>query len=147
MWKNTFLYSIVGNYLRLHSLALLGPKRRGGGGGKDTPIISTFFWFSVSHFVKKKTIGNSFENTCLNYWSKDKKITRESLESESSKSPPPQDYWTSGLLCIVLHNLHSPTLPKPNAATCYSILYIFWGLFTLHNSYPSCFIGQFKVVN
>jgi len=29
-----------------------GPK--GGGGGKDTPIISTLFWFSVSHFVKKK---------------------------------------------------------------------------------------------
>jgi len=46
-------------------------------------------------------------------------------KSESSKSPTPQDYCTSGHLCIVLHNLHSPTLPKPNAATCYSIVDIF----------------------
>ena len=89
MWKNTFLYFIVGNYLRLHSLALLGPEgRERGGGGKVTPIISILFWFSFSHFERKKTIWNSFENTCLINWSKDKKITRESLDSESSKSPP-----------------------------------------------------------
>ena len=120
MWKNTFLYFILGN------LALLGPEGRGGGGKLVTPIISISFWFSVSHFVRMKTVWNSFENTCLINRSKDKRYQEKVWKLNLQN--PPQDYWTSGHLCIVLHNLHSPTLPKPNAATCYSIVYIFWGL-------------------
>ena len=42
MCKSIFLYFMVGNYLRLHSLALLGP---GGRGREVTPIIFICFSF------------------------------------------------------------------------------------------------------
>ena len=95
MWKNTFLYFILGN------LALLGPEGRGGGGKLVTPIISISFWFSVSHFVRMKTVWNSFENTCLINRSKDKRYQEKVWKLNLQN--PPQDYWTSGHLCIVLH--------------------------------------------
>ena len=47
--KYISVFFFVGN------LALLGPEGRDGR-GKVAPIIFILFWFSVSHFVRKKAI-------------------------------------------------------------------------------------------
>ena len=78
---------------------------------------------------------NSFKNTRLINWSKDKKITMESLESESSKSPPPkisEHLYIYALYCTTSTVQHFPNQMLPliayNKHETIAFLFILGGL-------------------